>query len=155
MTLASLLSPAQIVPELEATEHWPAIEELVDHLDRQKLLQGAERAAVLEALREREEKTTTGVGYGVAIPHAFSDSTEKVIAAFGRSRAGIEFGALDNAPVRFIILFIVPRDEYHLHLKTLAAIAKMFNNAEIRQQLTEAPDADAILRILSQRPARV
>ncbi len=155
MNLASLLSPDRIVPELKATEHWPAIEELMDYLEAQGGIQPAEKPPLLEALREREEKTSTGIGYGVAIPHAFSEDINKVLTVFGRSREGIDFGAIDNAPVNFIVLFIVPKNEYQLHLKTLAAIAKMFNNAEIRQQLLDASSIDDILSVLSKRPARV
>ena len=155
MTLESLLSLDRIIPDLKATEHWPAIEELVGHLSEKGLLEDAARNSVLDALREREDKTSTGIGYGVAIPHAFADDIDEVITIFGRSLAGVEFASIDNTPVNFIILFIVPKDQYHLHLKTLAAIAKLLNNADIRRQLLEAKDAQELLTILSKRPARV
>ncbi len=154
MNLASLLNEEQIIPSMGATEHWPAIVELVEHLAARDRLQGETAAAVLESLREREEKTSTGIGHGVAIPHAFSDLTKEVIAIFGRSAQGIDFDAIDNAPVRFIVLFIVPRDQYHLHLRTLAAIAKMLNNGEIREQLGAAADSAEILDILARRAPR-
>ncbi len=155
MTLESLLSLDRIIPELQATEHWPAIEELVGHLSEKGLLTDSAKGAVLQALKEREEKTSTGIGYGVAIPHAFSEEIDEVITVFGRSLAGVEFASIDNTPVNFIILFIVPKDQYHLHFKTLAAIAKLLNNADIRRWLLEAADAQEILTILSTRPARV
>lgn len=151
MNLVSLLKEEQIVPSMRATEHWPAIVELVDHLATRDLLQGESRDEVLQALRDREDKISTGIGHGVAIPHAFSDRIQSVITVFGRSMEGIDFDAIDNAPVRFIVLFIVPRDQYHLHLRTLAAIAKMLNNAEIRDQLGSAQTADEIVQILSRR----
>jgi mannitol/fructose-specific phosphotransferase system IIA component (Ntr-type) len=69
--------------------------------------------------------------------------------------AGIDFEALDNAPVHFIILFVVPRKEYHLHLQTLSAIAKMFTNREILRQLGAAVELEEILSIFDSRPARV
>ncbi|CAN5171109.1 PTS sugar transporter subunit IIA [soil metagenome] len=154
MNLASLLTEDQIIPSMEATEHWPAIVELVDSLATLGRLQGESAEAVLVSLREREEKTSTGIGHGVAIPHAFSDSIEEVTAIFGRSEHGIDFDAIDNSPVRFIVLFIVPRNQYHLHLRTLAAIAKMLNNGEIREQLATAADAAEILDILTRRAPR-
>lgn len=155
MNLAQLLTADQIVPEMQSTEHWPAIQELVDHLESKGLLKDANKADVLEQLYRREEQTSTGIGSGVAIPHTFVEDLPEVIAIFGRSKAGIEFGALDNAPVHFIVLFIVPREQYHLHLRTLAAIAKMFTNTQIRQSLAEAENREALLEILSTRPARV
>jgi mannitol/fructose-specific phosphotransferase system IIA component (Ntr-type) len=91
----------------------------------------------------------------VAIPHAFSDYLDHVVAVFGRSKAGIEFNALDNAPVHFIVLFIVPRKDYHMHLRTLAAIAKMFTNGEVLRQLGAAGSVQEILAIFESKPSRV
>jgi hypothetical protein len=75
-------------------------------------------------------------------------------ARFPSEEAGIDFEALDNAPVHFIILFVVPRKDYHLHLRTLAAIAKMFTNCEVRRKLAAAECRDEILEILDPKPVR-
>jgi len=155
MKLAKLLSVDQIILDMKAVEHWPSIVELVEHLVLVGKLPIAQQADVLQALKEREEQVSTGIGSGVAIPHAFSDHLEEVVAIFGRSKDGLDFEALDNAPVHFIILFIVPRKDYHLHLRTLAAIAKMFTNCEVRRQLAAAETRDEILAILDSKPSRV
>lgn len=155
MKLATLLSADQIILDMKAVEHWPAITELVDHLVHIEQLPQGQRDEILDALKAREAQVSTGIGSGVAIPHAFSDELEEVVAVFGRSQAGLDFEALDNAPVHFIILFIVPRKDYHLHLRTLAAIAKMFTNCEIRRQLGLAETRDEILAILNCKPSRV
>lgn len=155
MKLATLLSADQIILDMKAVEHWPAITELVDHLVHIARLPQGQRDEILDALKAREAQVSTGIGSGVAIPHAFSDELEEVVAVFGRSQAGLDFEALDNAPVHFIILFIVPRKDYHLHLRTLAAIAKMFTNCEIRRQLGLAETRDEILAILNCKPSRV
>ncbi len=155
MKLAKLLGADQVILDMKAVEHWPAIEELVNHLVETNLLPQAQKEVSLEALKAREEQVSTGIGSGVAIPHAFSDELEEVVAVFGRSKHGIDFEAIDNAPVHFIILFIVPRKDYHLHLRTLAAIAKMFTNSEVRRQLGTAETRDEILAILDSKPSRV
>lgn len=155
MKLAKLLSADRILLDMKAVGHWPAITELVEHLVEVGALAAGLKEETLASLKAREEQVSTGIGCGVAIPHAFSDALEDVVAIFGRSRAGIDFEALDNAPVHFIILFIVPRKDYHLHLRTLAAIAKMFTNCEIRRQLGEAETRDEILAILDSKPSRV
>lgn len=152
MKLAKLLSADQIILDMKAQEHWPAIMELVDHLVGSGKLPAALKEDVLAALKTREEQVSTGIGSGVAIPHAFSDDLEEVAAVFGRSKAGIDFEAIDNAPVHFVILFIVPRKDYHLHLRTLAAIAKMFTNCEVRRQFGMAENRDEILAILDSKP---
>jgi mannitol/fructose-specific phosphotransferase system IIA component (Ntr-type) len=154
MKLAKLLSADQIILDMKSEGHWTAITELVDHLVAVAMLPQNQREEVLESLRAREEQVSTGVGCGVAIPHAFSDALEDVVTVFGRSATGIDFEALDNAPVHFIILFIVPRKDYHLHLRTLAAIAKLFTNCEVRRQLAAAGTHDEILAILDCKPSR-
>ena len=155
MKLAKLLSADQIILDMKAVEHWPAITELVDHLVSAERLPRSQREEILAALKAREEQVSTGIGSGVAIPHAFSDTLEEVVAVFGRSKSGIDFEALDNAPVHFLILFIGPRKDYHLHLRTLAAIAKMFTNCEVRRKLGLAETRDEILAILDCKPSRV
>lgn len=149
MKLASLLTPDQVILDMHAEEHLPAIEELVDHLVEIGRLPAELREEVVGSLREREEQVSTGIGYGVAIPHAFSENLENVVTMFGRSKVGIDFEALDNSPVHFVILFVVPKKDYHLHLQTLAAIAKMFTNCEIRRQLAAAECRNEILNILA------
>ncbi len=152
MKLAKLLSADQIILDMKSVEHWPAILELVGHLVETQRLPATLKDEILSALKEREDQVSTGIGSGVAIPHAFSDHIEEVVAVFGRSKAGIDFEALDNAPVHLIILFIVPRKDYHLHLRTLAAIAKMFTNCEVRRQIGVASTRDEILDILDSKP---
>ena len=152
MKLAKLLDVDRILLDMKSSEHWPAIVELVEFLSERGDIPKDCHDDVLNALEEREAQISTGIGSGVAIPHTFSDTMEEVVAVFGRSKKGIDFEALDNAPVHFIILFIVPRKDYHLHLRTLAAIAKMFTNCEVRRKLGNASTRDEILEILDPKP---
>jgi len=154
MKLASLLTPDQVILDLEADVCVGAIESILQHLVKKKLLPAEIYDEVYQALLEREEQISTGIGYGVAIPHAFSESIDHVIAAFARSKEGVEFESLDHAPVNFIVLFIVPKKDYNMHLQTLAAIAKMFNNCEVRKGLAEAETIEEILDIFASRPSR-
>jgi mannitol/fructose-specific phosphotransferase system IIA component (Ntr-type) len=147
MTLGNLLSVDQIIPEMSATERWSAIVELVDLLVVRNQIAAPDREVVLSALRQREETMSTGIGFGIAIPHASSDRVSRVVAAFGRSSKGIEFDSLDNAPVRFIVLFVVPKDQFQVHLRTLAAIAKFLNDRSVRERLGTAASAGEILSI--------
>ncbi len=154
MRLSELLSPCQILLDLKAGERWASIVELVDALVERGKLAAELRDEVLEALRTREDQVSTGIGYGVAIPHAFSENIDKVVAVFGRSRQGIDFEALDELPVQFVILFIVPQRNYGMHLHTLAAIAKLFTNREVRQRLAEAEKRSEIITILEAKQPR-
>ena len=154
MKLAHLLDPERVILDMKSTGHWSAIVELVDCLIETGKLDSSQHQDVLDALQAREEQVSTGIGSGVAIPHAFSDELEEVAAVFGRSTEGIDFEAIDNAPVHHIFLFIVPRKDYHLHLRTLAAIAKLFTNCDVRRGLTNAKTRKEILDILSSKPSR-
>ena len=155
MKLSQLLSADRIILDMKAQEHWAAITELVDHLVDRGGLPKELRAPLLAALKAREDLVSTGIGAGVAIPHAFSDELTEVVAVFGRSKVGLDFEALDHSPVHFIVLFVVPRIDYHLHLRTLAAIAKMFTKGEVLRQLATAETNDDILAILAAKPSRV
>ena len=147
MTLGNLLSAQAILPEMQATERYAAIAELVNVLVSYGKIAGENRDTVLTALRDREETMSTGIGFGIAIPHASSEHVTEVVAAFGRSSTGIEFEALDNAPVKFVVLFVVPKDQFQTHLRTLAAIAKFLNDRSIRERLAAATTAEEILAI--------
>jgi len=151
MNLADLLSTCQIIPDLQATERWQAITELVDCLVRCDKIAAADREVVLASLRQREDTMSTGIGFGIAIPHASCERIEEVVAAFGRSRQGIEFDSLDNAPVRFVVLFLVPQHQFQTHLRTLAAIAKLLNDSAMRDALDEAETAEDILEVIQAR----
>ena len=135
MTLADLLTPGCVIAEMQSDEQFPAIAELVDRLVSSGSLPDAKQAEALAALTAREEQRSTGIGGGIAIPHCFLTDLESVVAIFGRSTGGIDFCALDRAPVHFVVLFIVPESQHTLHLKTLAAIAKILNSAETRSRL--------------------
>ena len=151
MSLANLLSAEQIIPEMKATERWPAIVELIDLLTSLSKIKTEDRDSILALLKQREETMSTGIGFGIAIPHASSDRINEVVAAFGRSSSGIEFDALDNAPVKFVVLFIVPKNQFQTHLRTLASIAKFLNDRSVREQLAGAKSADEILTIFRDR----
>jgi mannitol/fructose-specific phosphotransferase system IIA component (Ntr-type) len=154
MTLGSLLSVDQIIPEMKATERWAAIVELIDLLVKKNRVRTADRDSILAALRQREETMSTGIGFGIAIPHASSNCVSEVVAAFGRSSTGIEFDSLDNSPVRFIVLFVVPKDQFQVHLRTLAAIAKFLNEKSVRELLAMAESYEEILGIFDNKATR-
>jgi mannitol/fructose-specific phosphotransferase system IIA component (Ntr-type) len=152
MNLASL-KPEQIVPELQSTDHLEVISELVgllfDYLEQvqHNPLPEAIKEKTYASLTQREEKISTGIGSGVAIPHAFSEDIEEMAVIFGRSKKGVDFEAVDNNPVYFIVLFLVPQKDYHQHLQTLAAIAKLFTRSDIRKELALAETRDDILAV--------
>jgi mannitol/fructose-specific phosphotransferase system IIA component (Ntr-type) len=151
MSFGDLLSAEQVIPEMTATERWPAIVELIDLLVSQGKIKPDDRESILTSLKQREETMSTGIGFGIAIPHCSSDRLDEVVAAFGRASGGIEFDALDNAPVKFVVLFIVPKNQFQTHLRTLASIAKFLNDRTVRESLATAKSREEILSIFRDR----
>ncbi len=151
MTLASLLSEDQIISALAATDRWQALEEIVSRLVEKGHLDASYREEAIAALSHREETMSTGIGFGIAIPHASCDAAKEVTACFARSQAGVDFESLDGKPVHFIVLFLVPKDQFQTHQRTLAAIAKFLNDPIVRAELATAPDAASILEIFERK----
>ena len=150
MSLASLLSAEQIIPEMKATGRWPAIVELIDLLLSLGRIKAKDRESILASLKQREDTMSTGIGFGNAIPHVSSDRIDEVVASFGRSSTGTEFDALDNAPVKFV----VPKNQFQTPLRTLASIAKFLNDRATRKSLASAGSAEEILAIFRDRPQK-
>jgi len=142
-----------IVADLKSVTSFEAIDELMAHLVSAGSVSLADRETIAYAIKQREQSMSTGIGFGVAIPHASTSLVPDAVMAFGRSRAGIDFDALDRQPVRFVVLVIVPAGEREKHLRTLTQISRLFQKKEIRLALETATDADAIAKILNGRQA--
>jgi len=102
-------------------------------------------------VKKRESSMSTGIGFGVGIPHASTDLIYDVVGAFGRSKNGVNFDALDNKPVNLVMLFLVPQGQFQKHLHTLANIAKILHNNDFRQSLEQAGDAEVMERLFKEQ----
>src|SRR5678815_4009741 len=148
MDLGDILSKEQIITDLQAADRWQAIEELINNLVATGKIKPENRAAISAVVKKRETSMSTGIGFGIGIPHASTDLISEVVGAFGRSKKGVNFDALDNQPVTLVMLFLVPQGQFQKHLHTLAKIAKLLHKKEFRQALEEAPDAKAMYQII-------
>jgi mannitol/fructose-specific phosphotransferase system IIA component (Ntr-type) len=148
MELADILTKDQILTDLAAADRWQAIDELIANLVSTGKIQAQNREAIATVVKKRENSMSTGIGYGIGIPHASTDLIPEVIGALGRSKNGVNFDALDNQPVNLVMLFLVPQGQFQKHLHTLANIAKILHKAEFRQALEQAADAEAMLRVI-------
>jgi mannitol/fructose-specific phosphotransferase system IIA component (Ntr-type) len=148
MDLGDILGPEQIVPELKAANRWEAIDELIQQLITSGKIKPEHREAVTAVIKKRETSMSTGIGFGVGIPHASTDLIYEVVGAFGRSKSGVNFDALDNQPVTLVLLFLVPQGQFQKHLHTLAKIAKLLHRKDFRAALEAAPDAKAMCDII-------
>jgi fructose-specific phosphotransferase system IIA component len=148
MDLGDILSKEQIITDLQATDRWQAIDELINNLVATGKIKPENHDAIAVVVKKRESSMSTGIGFGIGIPHASTDLIQEVVGALGRSRKGVNFDALDNQPVNLLMLFLVPQGQFQKHLHTLANIAKLLHKAEFRQALEQAPDSEAMLKII-------
>lgn len=139
-----------MIHELKAANRWEAIDELIDKLVASGAIREAERDLILDEVRKRESSMSTGIGFGIGIPHASTDLIDEAIGAIGRSKDGIDFDALDNQPVTLVVLFLVPKGQFQKHLHTLANVAKRLHNPEFRKSLEESSGVDEMLKIIRQ-----
>ena len=150
MNLGDILGPDNILPQLQATNRWQAIDELISNLVTTGKIKAENRDAIAAVVKKRETSMSTGIGFGIGIPHASTDLIYEVVGAFGRSKTGVDFEALDNQPVNLVMLFLVPQGQFQKHLHTLANIAKLLHKKEFRQALEEAADAPAMFKIIKE-----
>ena len=148
MDLGDILGPVNILPDLQAADRWQAIDELIANLVSTGKIKPENKDAISAVVKKRENSMSTGIGFGIGIPHASTDLITEVVGALGRSKKGVNFDALDNQPVNLVMLFLVPQGQFQKHLHTLANIAKLLHKAEFRQALEHAPDAEAMLKII-------
>jgi len=152
MNLGDIVQKEQIVPELRAADRWEAIDELIDHLIAAGKIQSAHRERIVAVVKKRESSMSTGIGFGIGIPHASTDLIYEVVGALGRSKTGVNFDALDNQPVNLVMLFLVPQGQFQKHLHTLANIAKLLHRKEFRAALEQAATAEEMYRIITESP---
>ena len=145
MKVNELLNTNNILTEFKSENKNDIIDELVN------LLKGDERVVDIEDVRkcifEREEKMSTGVGKGFAIPHGKTNAVIDIIAAFGKSKTPIEYNSLDGEPVHILFLLVGKDNLLAKHIKLLSRISRLMNNDEFRKKLIEAESKETILKI--------
>lgn len=153
MNLGDILTLETIVPELKAANRWEVIDELIQLLVNTNKIRPENRDAIIAVVKKRESSMSTGIGFGIGIPHASTDLITEVVGALGRSKRGIDFDALDSQPVNIVMLFLVPQGQFQKHLHTLASIAKLLHIKEFRQELEQAATAEEMFQIIKKYSA--
>jgi len=146
MKITDILQESSVVAALAGRSKGEVIEELAgvlthDHaeIDRQRLIQ---------ALEDRERLNSTALGDGVAIPHGKLPGLKRVLAAFGRSRTGVDFQSLDGKPTHLFFLLVAPEDSAGAHLKALARISRLLKDEGFRARLMEASGAQDLFETI-------
>ncbi len=138
MNLSEILREGQVVTGFQARDKWEALAKLVDLLVAQGRVAPARRDAVHDALAARERVASTGMEFGVALPHAPVEGLEEALGVLALAPQGVNFQSADGQPARIIVALAIPRKAVQKHIPTLAGIARILNFEEFREALVRA-----------------
>ena len=152
MKITDILSADMIIPDLKGTTKPDILSELA------KLLTSKYKEIslrdLLAVLAERERLGSTAIGDGIAIPHGKLRGVAKIIGAFGRHVAGVDFDSLDGGPSQLFFVLVAPEDSASLHLKALARVSRLLKESSFRDHLIAAKDADELYKLIKEEDAK-
>ena len=147
MNLKRLLSVDSIILDLQGTTKAAVIREMIDFLVARGRIK--DREAALKAVLEREQKMSTGMQHGIAIPHGKTDTVDKLVTALGLKKAGVDFGSMDGQPSRIFVMTVSPVTRTGPHIQFLSEISQVLNDPEKRESVLQAQSAEEIVNILT------
>jgi PTS system fructose-specific IIC component/PTS system nitrogen regulatory IIA component len=146
MFLYEIFSPEFIKVGLEAEDKEEVFEELVDHFCQ--VTRSNSREEILEVLREREIKMSTGIQMGIAIPHGKTGAVDRVYGVLGVSKKGVDYEALDGNPVYLLFMILAPQKDSELHLRVLQRLAQLLANPQFYTDLAAQKDAQGACGVI-------
>lgn len=149
MRITDLLKKDTVIMDLSATDKASVIDELVAKLDQAGRLN--DRAAYKEAILAREAQSTTGVGEGIAIPHAKTAAVKTPAVAFGRAKNGVDYESLDGQPATLFFMIAAPDGANEAHLETLSSLSGFLMDPGFRDELLNAKNEDEIIQAFDLR----
>ena len=150
MQVMEFLSKKAILVDIKSSKKEDVMKEMVDALINSGDIEKRCRNKLIESLMAREALGSTAIGQGIAIPHAKSDCVEKLVAAFGLSKKGVDFDSLDGELAYIFFLLVAPQDSAGPHLKALARISRLLKDKYFRDTLRACEDDKAVIKIISQ-----
>ncbi|MEE9294470.1 MAG: PTS sugar transporter subunit IIA [Phycisphaerae bacterium] len=150
MKLSDFFVSESVIPELEATDRNGVIRELVASLAAHRAVDPSQTDTIVRIAIKRENEGSTGFGKGVAVPHVKVDGVSKMAATIGRSSTGVDFAALDRAPVYTVVLLVSPKDDPDGHLAAMEQIFRHLQRDNFRRFLRQADTAEAIIDLIKE-----
>lgn len=148
MKITQFLNPSLILTDLKSTDKLGVLRELTQALIGQGLVPAEHREDIIAGLVEREELTSTGLGYGLAMPHIKTKAVTKIQVVFGRSVAGIDFASLDGNPAHLFFLILAPPEMTTEYLKVISVISALMKDPDQRQRLLRARSGEEVFSFL-------
>lgn len=148
MKITDILSPEMVIADLKGATKPEVLNELAKAMAAKytEITLGDLNAV----LAERERLGSTAIGDGIAIPHGKLRGVTKIIGAFGRHKAGVDFDSLDGGPSHLFFVLIAPEDSASLHLKALARVSRLLKEGSFRSRLLAAKDSDELYSLIKE-----
>jgi len=150
MKLGDFIDSKALVPQLTSVKRDEVIVELVDALVASGSLDAKMRDEVIKLIVEREKHGSTGFGKGVAVPHVKHEKIKNMTATIGISAQGVDFNALDKAPVYSVVLLVSPKDKPDEHLQAMENIFRNLQKDTFRRFLRQAGSSQEILDLIEE-----
>ncbi len=148
MKLSDFIVPDAVIPELEATDRNGVIREMVNTLAACIGLDETTASSISRSVIQRENQGSTGFGKGVAVPHVKHPAAEKIVGTIARSSAGVDFAALDRAPVYIVVLLLSPPDNPDQHLASMELIFRHLQRDNFRRFLRQSSTEEEINELI-------
>jgi PTS system fructose-specific IIA component len=145
MRLSELFSSDSVVLDFPPSEKQDLLKAIVKHLDSKGLIREFDQT--LRHVIERENVMSTGIGNGVAIPHAYTDGVDRLVAGFFRTSDGVDFAALDEKAVDLLFIILGPKESRRDHIKVLAKISRLLNHEDFRRELRKASTVEDVFNV--------
>lgn len=150
MRLSDIIVTDAVIPDLDAASRDEAVEELIQSLADAGAISKRSVKDCIAAVLTREKQATTGIGKGIALPHAKIKSVKKIVGTIGRSAKGIDFSALDSKPVYIVILLLSNPDDPDEHLQAMETIFKHVQRDIFRKFLRQCETPEAIAELVEE-----
>ena len=150
MALSDLIPNAGVSIDLGASSRKQALQAMSELAAD---LTGQAARTIYDAVLQRERLGSTGVGQGVAIPHARLNGMDEVVGVFARLRTPVDFESIDGRPADLVFMLLAPENAGAEHLKALARVSRLLRREDVRQRLRAAPNSDAVHAVLAGEPA--
>lgn len=147
LNLKKLMGPRNVSPELKGKSKREVIVEMIDLIAAWGGI--GDREAALACVLAREQKMSTGMEHGIAIPHGKTDTVKKLVVGVGIHHEGVDFQSLDGQPAHIFIMTVSPLKKSGPHIQFLAEISRILGDAQVRDRLLAAHDPAQIIAVLS------
>ncbi|MCH7760660.1 PTS sugar transporter subunit IIA [candidate division TA06 bacterium] len=144
--ISSMMNEELVNLSLESNTKEKVIEEMARAVLKRKVIHNQDE--FLRAILDRENLESTGIGRGIAIPHARTNTIDEIVIVFGRSKGGVDFASLDGKPVQLFFLIVAPEKERSAYINVLARLSRLLRKEEFRKNLEKASTAKKVIELI-------